>query len=96
VSKYRYLGLLFENNCSWNAHLEEVLKKVEQTKNMFVMPLRKNRHIKVEVKRIVLLTCVRPIIEYGAEVGAPTTANQWNKIDRLQTGITVENRNCFF
>ena len=86
VSKYRYLGLLFENNCSWNAHLEEVLKKVEQRKNMF-MPLWKNRHIKVEVKRIVLLTCVRPIIEFGAEVWAPTTANQWNKIDRVQTDI---------
>ena len=86
VSKYRYLGLLFENNCSWNAHFEEVLKKAEQRKNMF-MPLWKNRHVAVEVKRIVLLTCVRPILEYGAEVWAPTTVNQWGKLDRVQTDI---------
>lgn len=86
VSKYCYLGLWFENSCSWNAHFEHVLKKAEQRKNMF-MAVWKNRHIKVEVKRIVLLTCVRPILEYGAEVWAPSTANQWSKLDRVQTDI---------
>ena len=52
-----------------------------------LMPIWKNRHISVEVKRIVMLTCVRPIIEYGAEVWAPTTVQKWAAIDRVQTDI---------
>ena len=52
-----------------------------------LMPIWKNRHISVEVKRIVMLTCVRPIIEYGAEVWWPCNEQQLAKIDRVQTGI---------
>jgi len=69
VDRYCYLGLWFQNNCSWNVHFEEVMKKVERRKNM-LMPVWKSRHISVEVKRIVLLTCVRTIFEYAAEVVA--------------------------
>jgi hypothetical protein len=36
VDKYCYLGLWFQNNCSWNVHFEEVMKKVERRKNMHV------------------------------------------------------------
>jgi hypothetical protein len=86
VAKYCYLGLWFQNTCSWNLHFDEMMKKVERRKNM-LMPIWKNRHISVEVKRIVMLTCVRPIIEYGAEVWAPTTVQKWAAIDRVQTDI---------
>jgi hypothetical protein len=86
VDRYCYLGLWFQNNCSWNVHFEEVMKKVERRKNM-LMPVWKSRHISVEVKRIVLLTCVRPIFEYAAEVWAPTTKQKWAAIDRVQTDI---------
>jgi hypothetical protein len=86
VDKYCYLGLWFQNNCSWNVHFEEVMKKVERRKNM-LMPVWKSRHISVEVKRIVMLTCVRPIVEYGAEVWAPSTKQKWAAIDRVQTDI---------
>jgi hypothetical protein len=86
VAKYCYLGLWFQNDCSWNLHFDEMMRKVERRKNM-LMPIWKNRHISVEVKRIVMLTCVRPIIEYGAEVWAPTTAQKWAAIDRVQTDI---------
>jgi hypothetical protein len=86
VAKYRYLGLWFQNDCSWNLHFDEMMKTVEKRKNM-LMPVWKNRHISVEVKRIVMLTCVRPIIEYGAEVWAPTTMQKWAAIDRVQTDI---------
>jgi hypothetical protein len=86
VDKYCYLGLWFQNNCSWNVHFEEVMKKVERRKNM-LMPVWKSRQISVEVKRIVILTCVRPIVEYGAEVWAPSTKQKWAAIDRVQTDI---------
>jgi hypothetical protein len=46
VDKYCYLGLWFQNNCSWNVHFEEVMKKVERQKNM-LMPVWKSRHISI-------------------------------------------------
>jgi hypothetical protein len=48
-------------------HFEEVMKKVKTQKNM-LMPVWKSRLISVKVKRIVMLTGVRLIVEYGAEV----------------------------
>ena len=40
----------------------------------------------VEVKRIILLSCVRPIVEFGAEVWVPTITQQ-RKLDAIQTNI---------
>jgi hypothetical protein len=45
------------------------------------------RHISVEVKRIILLTCIRPIVEYGSEVWFPSTARQLQQIDKVHTDI---------
>ncbi|KAF6255176.1 hypothetical protein COO60DRAFT_1536644 [Scenedesmus sp. NREL 46B-D3] len=52
-----------------------------------LMPIWKSRSISVEVKRILLLTCVRPIVEYGSEVWFPSTARQLQLIDKVQTDI---------
>jgi hypothetical protein len=35
-----------------------------------------SRFISVEVKKVVMLTCVRPIVQYGAEVWAPSTDDE--------------------
>jgi hypothetical protein len=85
ASKYCYLGLWFQNDLSWDVHFEHVLQKVQKVTKCF-MPLWKNRHINVEIKRIVLLSCVRPVIEYGSEVWLPT-ASQQQKIDAWQMHI---------
>ena len=62
-----------------------MLEKVQHVK-AGLMPVWKSRHISVEVKRIVLLSCIRPIIEYGAEVWYPS-ASQMQQIDKVQTDI---------
>jgi hypothetical protein len=51
------------------------------------MPVWKSRHISVEVKCIILLTCTRPIVEYGSEVWFPSTARQLQQIDKVPTDI---------
>jgi hypothetical protein len=51
------------------------------------MAVWKSRHISVEVKRIILLTCVRPVVEYGSEVWFPSTARQLQQNDMVQTDI---------
>ena len=86
VDKYRYLGLWFENDCSWKYHCEQTLYRAEQVKKR-LMPLWKNRHVCVDVKRILLLTLIRPIVEYGSEVWWPSTSRQIELLDKLQTDI---------
>jgi hypothetical protein len=99
VSEYRYLGLWFHNSCSWEYHMQEMLKKVQRVTDS-LMPIWKSRGIAVEVKRIVLLSCVRPIIEFGAEVWFPNCASQssnkrwWERIDRLQSDIIKHAMRC--
>jgi hypothetical protein len=83
--KYCYLGLWFCSDLSWNTHFDHVMQKVQKVTKCY-MPLWKSRHISVEVKRIVLLSCVRPIIEYGSEVWLPSKQQQ-DKIDSVQTEI---------
>lgn len=92
VSEYRYLGLWFHNSCTWESHMQEMVRKVQRVKDS-LMPVWKSRYISVEVKRVVLLSCIRPIVEYGAEVWFPNSASSstnnrwWDCIDRLQTDI---------
>jgi hypothetical protein len=86
VSEYCYLGLWFNNTCTWTTHFEKMLAKVQRVKGA-LMPIWKSRSISVEVKRILLLTCVRPIVEYGSEVWFPSTARQLQLIDKVQTDI---------
>jgi hypothetical protein len=51
------------------------------------MPVWKIRLISVETKHIVLLTCIRPTVEYGSEVWFPSTARQLQQIYKVQTDI---------
>ncbi|KAF6264726.1 hypothetical protein COO60DRAFT_1482140 [Scenedesmus sp. NREL 46B-D3] len=86
VSEYCYLGLWFNNTCTWTTHFEKMLAKVQRVKGA-LMPIWKSGSISVEVKRILLLTCVRPIVEYGSEVWFPSTARQLQLSDKVQTDI---------
>jgi hypothetical protein len=86
VSEYCYLGLWFNNACNWTTHFENMLAKVQRVKGG-LMPIWKSRHISVEVKRIILLTCIRPVVEYGSEVWFPSTERQIQQIDKVQTDI---------
>ena len=86
VSEYCYLGLWFNDACNWSTHFDKMLDKVQRVK-AGLMPIWKSRHISVEVKRIVLLTCIRPVVEYGSEVWFPSTARQLQQIDQVQTDI---------
>jgi hypothetical protein len=86
VSDYCYLGLWFNNACNWSTHFEKISAKVHRVKGG-LMPVWKSRLISVEVKRDILLTCIRPIVEYGREVWFPSTARQVQQIDKVQTDI---------
>lgn len=85
VTEYRYLGLWFQDDCKWSKHFAEVMQKADARVKR-LMPVWLSRRIKVEVKRVVLLSLVRPVFEFGAEVWVPDAA-QCKAIDKVQTSI---------
>ena len=67
VSNYSYLGIDFASNGAWDVHLKKVLdngrKKVNQLHSVI-----SNRDINLSARRLLLLSVIRPSIEYGGEV----------------------------
>ena len=67
VSNYSYLGIDFASNGAWDVHLKKVLdngrKKVNQLHSVI-----SNRDINLSARRLLLLSVIRPSIEYGGKV----------------------------
>ena len=67
VAKYTFLGIDFASNGAWDGHIKKVLdcgrKKVNQLHSVI-----SNRDINLSARRLLLLSVVRPSLEYGSEV----------------------------
>ena len=67
VAKYTFLGIDFASNGAWDGHIKKVLdcgrKKVNQLQSVI-----SNRYINLSARRLLLLSVVRPSLEYGSEV----------------------------
>ena len=67
VCKYTYLGIDFQCNGAWDAHIKRVVengrKKVNQLHSVI-----SNRGVNLSARRLLLLSVVRPTLEYGSEV----------------------------
>ena len=67
VCKYTYLGIDIQCNGAWDAHIKRVVengrKKVNQLHSVI-----SNRGGNLSARRLLLLSVVRPTLEYGSEV----------------------------
>ena len=67
VSSYCYLGIDFTSNGAWDVHIKKVIsngrKKVNQLHSVI-----SNRDINLTACRLLLLSVIRPSIEYGGEI----------------------------
>ena len=67
VSSYSYLGIDFSRNGAWDMHITKLIdngrKKVNQLHKVI-----SNRNINLSARRLLLLSVIRPSIEYGSEV----------------------------
>ena len=67
VSSYSYLGIDFSRNGAWDMHIRKLLdngrKKVNQLHKVI-----SNMNINLSARRRLLLSVIRPSIEYGSEV----------------------------
>ena len=67
IPSYCYLGIDFTSDGGWDTHVKRVIsngrKKVNQLHSII-----SNRNINLSARRLLLLSVLRPSIEYGSEV----------------------------
>ena len=67
VSNYTYLGVDFSYNGAWDTHIKKLIKKGKQKVNQ-LNSIISNRYINLSACRMLLLSVLRPSLEYGSEV----------------------------
>ena len=81
VSSYTYLGVEFSYNGAWDLHLKKVIKTGREKVNK-LHSIISNRDINLSARRLLLLSVIRPSIEYGSEIweGNKTTCSALESI----------------
>lgn len=81
VTHYKYLGVYFSSNLTWNEHVEHVSAKAYGMLNF----LRRNfKMAPLKVKELLYFTYIRPILEYACVVWHPPTLNLTDMLERIQ------------
>ena len=68
VSSYSYLGIDFSRNGAWDTHIRKLLDNGRKRVNQLHKVIISNRNINLSARRHLLLSVIRPSIEYGSEV----------------------------
>ena len=63
VSNYTYLGV----DLAWDTHIKKLIQNGKQKVNQ-LNSIISNRYINLSVRRMLLLSVLRPSLEYGSEV----------------------------
>ena len=81
VTSHKHLGIILNNTCTWNEHLESVCKKAWLRINIM-------RKLKFTLERksleIIYKIFVRPILEYGDIIWCNINQEQKNLLDKIQ------------
>ena len=67
VSSYCYLGIDFASNGAWDVHIKKVINNGRKRVNQLHSVIS-NRDINLTARRLLLLSVIRPSIEYGGEI----------------------------
>ena len=74
VSSYTYLGIEFSSNGAWDLHVKKVLSTGKEKVNK-LHSIISNRKIDLSARRLLLLSVIRPSMEYGSEIWEGNKAN---------------------
>jgi hypothetical protein len=86
VDKYKYLGVMLASDCTWQAHIQHVVAKA--TKASYAMgSVLHNRRLDTEIRRIVLMAKLRPVVEYGSTVWHVASAQERNQIEAVMIRV---------
>ena len=92
VVSYCYLGIEFAENGSWDSHVQKVIdngKKKLNRLHRFVS----NRNISTVARRLLLVSVLRPTLEYGSEVWA-CNKRQAASLESIQLGAAKKILGC--
>ena len=78
AKRAKYLGLTFSNTLSWNAHIDNITKKANNTTAFLWRDLST---CPKEVKDTCYKTFVRPQVEHAATVWDPHTTENIKKVE---------------
>ena len=67
VSSYSYLGIDFASNGAWDMHIKKLLDNGREKVNRLHKVIS-NKNVNLRARRLLLLSVIRPTIEYGSEV----------------------------
>ena len=67
VSNYTYLGIDFACNGAWDMHIQKIRNNCKKKVNQLHSVIS-NRDINLSARRLLLLSVVRPSLEYGSEI----------------------------
>ena len=87
ATKYKYLGIWFNEKLTWDDHIEYVRHKAD-SKSKSLRKLMVNNKIAPRAKLLVWLCSVRPLLEYGCEVWS-ANSKQADKLESIQTRAGV-------
>ena len=71
VFEYKHLGVTVTPDGRQDTHIKQVIAR-GNARVLQMGKLLRNKHLSVRVKRMLILTALRPLLEYGAEVLVPT------------------------
>ena len=81
VMEYKYLGLIIQNNLSWNAHVNSIISRVSP----MVGAIRRCSHqFNNKVKSLIYNSFIEPHLRYLIPCWGNTTEYLLNKLQRLQ------------
>jgi hypothetical protein len=66
---YKYLGVKLHQDCTWRAHIQHAAAK-GRAASYTAAPVLHNRKLHLAVRQMVLLSVVRPTMDYAATVCA--------------------------
>ena len=76
----KYLGVTFENNLKWNAHVTNISKKANKTLGILRRCLKGAPQ---KVKMTAFNSTVMPILEYASQVWSPHTKTLIKELDKV-------------
>ena len=81
VMEYKYLGLIIQNNLSWNAHVNSIISIVSP----MVGAIRRCSHLfNNKVRSLIYNSFIEPHLRYLIPCWGNTTEYLLNKLQRLQ------------
>jgi hypothetical protein len=93
LDAYTYLGVVFSNDCKWDAHIASMLDKATASINA-LHAFFQNRRVKFEVKRAILLAIIRPRVEYGSEVWSASSQQAETFESKIQIEVLKRSLHC--